>query len=66
VDGLELVRYLGRTLDEYLAQPIAETRKLFALVDAYNALCARLELQAKKLNLTLEQAIRGERGSAKL
>ena len=59
--GLELVRNLGRTLDEYINQPIAETRKLVVLVDAHNTLCARLELQAKKLNLTLEQAIKGKR-----
>jgi hypothetical protein len=30
--GLELVRNLGKTLDEYINQPIAETRKLYVLV----------------------------------
>jgi hypothetical protein len=61
--GMELVRNLGRTLDDYLKQPIAETIKLMMLVEAHNALCHRLDQQAEKLGTTLEQAAKGKRKS---
>jgi hypothetical protein len=56
-NGLLFYRQLLRTLDDYLEQPVAETIKLQTMVALYEIVAARLNHQAKKCNLTLEQAL---------
>jgi hypothetical protein len=56
-DGIQFFKDTLRNLDAYLNQPLAETVKLQTLIALYENVAARLDNQARKCNLTLEQAL---------
>jgi hypothetical protein len=56
-NGILFYRESLRMLDAYLEQPVAETIKLRTMVALYEIVAARLDRQAAKCNLTLEQAL---------